>query len=65
MSIVVQTNTLALNSQKNLSKATSSMNQAMERLSTGYKINKAADDAAGVVCCDNNDITNRWFRKST
>ena len=48
MSIVVQTNTLALNSQKNLSKATSSMNQAMERLSTGYKINKAADDAAGL-----------------
>ena len=48
MGIVVQTNTLALNSQKNLNKATSSMNQAMERLSTGYKINKAADDAAGL-----------------
>ena len=48
MALVVQTNTLALNSQKNLSKATSSMNQAMERLSTGYKINKAADDAAGL-----------------
>ena len=48
MGIVVQTNTLALNSQKNLSKATNAMNQAMERLSTGYKINKAADDAAGL-----------------
>ena len=53
MSIVVQTNTLALNSQKNLSKATSSMNQAMERLSTGYKINKAADDAAGLYVASN------------
>ena len=48
MGIVVQTNTLALNSQKNLNKATNAMNQAMERLSTGYKINKAADDAAGL-----------------
>ena len=48
MALVVQTNTLALNSQKNLNKATNAMNQAMERLSTGYKINKAADDAAGL-----------------
>ena len=53
MALVVQTNTLALNSQKNLSKATSSMNQAMERLSTGYKINKAADDAAGLYVASN------------
>ncbi len=53
MALVVQTNTLALNSQKNLSKATSSMNQAMERLSTGYKINRAADDAAGLYVASN------------
>ena len=53
MALVVQTNTLALNSQKNLSKATNSMNQAMERLSTGYKINKAADDAAGLYVASN------------
>ena len=53
MALVVQTNTLSLNSQKNLNKATSAMNQAMERLSTGYKINKAADDAAGLYVASN------------
>ena len=53
MALVVQTNTLALNSQKNLNKATSAMNTAMERLSTGYKINKAADDAAGLYVASN------------
>lgn len=53
MALVVQTNTLALNSQKNLSKATTAMNTAMERLSTGYKINRAADDAAGLYVASN------------
>ncbi len=53
MALVVQTNTLALNSQKNLNKATTAMNTAMERLSTGYKINKAADDAAGLYVASN------------
>ena len=33
--------------QSNLSKATSSLNNAIERMTTGYKINHAADNAAG------------------
>ena len=33
--------------QSNLSKATSSLNNAIERMTTGYKINHASDNAAG------------------
>ena len=46
-SITINTNLASLTAQKNLSSATTGMNKAMERLSTGYKINSGADDAAG------------------
>ena len=48
MAIIVNTNITALKTQTNLNNATSSLNQALERMSTGYKINKAGDDAAGL-----------------
>ena len=48
MAIVVNTNLTALKTQKNLTSATTSMNKALNRMSTGYKINNAADDAAGL-----------------
>ena len=47
MSITVNTNMSALRIQANLSNATEKMNTAMERMSSGYKINSAKDDAAG------------------
>lgn len=43
----VNTNLSALNAQHNLSKQTKEMDQAMTRLSSGLRINSAADDAAG------------------
>ena len=46
-SITINTNLASLTAQKNLSNATTGMNKAMERLSTGYRINSGADDAAG------------------
>ena len=46
-SITINTNLASLTAQKNLFTATTGMNKAMERLSTGYKINSGADDAAG------------------
>lgn len=48
MAIVVNTNMTALRTQKNLSSATNSMNKALNRMSTGFKVNSAADDAAGL-----------------
>ena len=43
----VNTNLSALNAQHNLSKQAKDMDQAMSRLSSGLRINSAADDAAG------------------
>lgn len=47
MSITVNTNMQALKIQDNLNSSTSKMNTAMQRMSSGSKINTAADDAAG------------------
>lgn len=47
----------ALKIQNNLSNATTKMNLAMERMSSGYKINKAADDAAGFAVSTNLETT--------
>ena len=47
MAITVNTNVASLIAQKSLNNATSKMNTAMERLSTGLKINSSKDDAAG------------------
>ena len=49
MAIVVNTNVDSLKVQRNLNHATTSMSKAVERLTTGLKINQAADDAAGLV----------------
>lgn len=49
MAITVNTNISAMNIQANLSQATSNMNKAMVRMSTGSKINSASDDAAGLA----------------
>lgn len=46
-SISINTNLSSLTCQKYLSDATKGMNNAMERLSTGFRINSAKDDAAG------------------
>jgi len=43
----VNTNLSALNAQNNLTKQSREMDQAMTRLSSGLRINSAADDAAG------------------
>ncbi len=48
MSIVVNTNIQSLIGQNSLSKSTNMLNQTMERLSTGLKINSSKDDAAGL-----------------
>ena len=44
----VHYNPSVLNTQNNLSHATNAVSTALERMSTGYKINRASDDAAGL-----------------
>jgi flagellin len=48
MSLRIQTNVEAFNAQRHLSSTTDRLATAMERLSSGYRINRAADDAAGL-----------------
>ncbi|TDF64258.1 flagellin [Cupriavidus sp. L7L] len=47
MAMVINTNTLSLQTQNNLSTSQSSLNNAIQRLSSGLRINSAKDDAAG------------------
>ncbi len=47
MALVINTNVMSLNAQRNITKSQSSLGQAMERLSSGLRINSAKDDAAG------------------
>ena len=47
MTLTINTNMASLTVQHNMDKATKSLNQSIERMTTGYKINAAKDDAAG------------------
>lgn len=49
MASVVNTNVMSLNAQKSLSRTNSSLQTAMERLSSGLRVNSAKDDAAGLA----------------
>jgi flagellin len=52
MSIVVNTNIASMNAQRSLMSSSNTLQEAMERLSTGKKINSAADDAAGFAIAE-------------
>lgn len=49
MAVNVLTNVSSLNAQRNLTKSTNMMNKALQRLSSGMRINSASDDAAGMA----------------
>ena len=49
MAINIQTNVSSLNAQRNLTTTISSMQTALSRLSSGYRITRASDDAAGLA----------------
>jgi len=46
---IINTNIASLNAQRNLDKSQSSNQQALQRLSSGLRINSAKDDAAGMA----------------
>ncbi len=49
MGMSVNTNMAALNAYRNLSTTNDAMSKSLERLSSGFRINKASDDAAGLA----------------
>lgn len=49
MGLRIQTNVQSINAQRSLGAAAQTHQTSMERLSSGYRINRAADDAAGLA----------------
>ncbi len=49
MALVVNTNMASINAQRNLGAHNSRLTKSLERLSSGLRINKASDDAAGIA----------------
>ena len=54
MALTINTNVSSLIAQRNLNSATNILNTSIERMTTGYKINHASDNAAGY------SISNMW-----
>ncbi len=52
MTLFVNTNVSALNAQRQLFNSGQALNTSFERLSSGFRINRAADDAAGLQISD-------------
>ena len=52
MAQTINTNVMALTAQRNLERSQSSMMTAMERLSSGLRVNSAKDDAAGLAIAE-------------
>ena len=49
MGMVVRSNIMAVNSQRQLGMNNSQVSKALEKLSSGYRINRAGDDASGLA----------------
>jgi flagellin len=47
--MIINTNIMALNAYKNLQHTQTDLSSSLEKLSSGYRINKASDDASGLV----------------
>ena len=57
MALTINTNISSIIAQRSLNNATNGLNDALEKMSTGYKINHAKDNAAGY------SIANQWVTK--
>lgn len=53
MSLRINTNTPALNAQRNLRFTSDHLHNVLEQLSSGQRINKSGDDAAGLAISEN------------
>ncbi|MGE0631013.1 MAG: flagellin [Pseudobdellovibrionaceae bacterium] len=64
MGLRIATNPASLNAQRNLTNTLRFQNQAMARLSSGFRINQAADDAAGLAISENLRAQIRGMRQA-
>jgi flagellin len=61
MALVINTNVASLQAQKNLNKANASLATSFNRLSSGFRINSAKDDAAGLAVSDSMKMQMRSY----
>jgi len=64
MSLRINTNTTALNAQRTLTQTRLALDKSLERLSSGSRINKAGDDAAGLAISENLKAQIRGMRQA-
>ena len=65
MGIIINTNIAAINAQRNLSATGLKMSRALEKLSSGLRINRAADDAAGLAISEKMRTLIRGMRQAS
>lgn len=65
MGLRIKTNISSINAQRNLLTTGSAMKESMQKLSSGYRINKAADDAAGLAISNNITAKTRSLEQAT
>lgn len=49
MGMVVRTNMMAINANRNLGKNNKGVSGSLEKLASGFRINRAGDDASGLA----------------
>ncbi|MEZ6195673.1 MAG: flagellin [Planctomycetota bacterium] len=64
MALTINTNTYSLNAQRNLSTQSAKLGKSYSRLSTGLRINSAADDAAGLAISERLRATTRSLEQA-
>ena len=62
MGLVVNTNVAATNTARVLRRSTAALNKSLQRLSSGLRINRAADDAAGLAIAESLNARVRGLR---
>lgn len=62
-SITIKTNLAALNAQRRLAQSTASLSDSFTRLSSGLRINRAGDDAAGLAIAESLKVDQRVFNQ--
>lgn len=64
MGLRINTNTASLNAQRNLRTSKLGLDKSLERLSSGFRINRAGDDAAGLAISENLRAQTRGLKQA-
>ena len=65
MGLRINTNVASLNAQRNLTGTKWGLDKSLERLSSGYRINRAGDDAAGLAISENLRAQTRGLKQAS